>query len=102
MIALFAFFRAPWQERLAKEIAKKMAEGEVLSRFLAAIDQYWKDTEKAFLGGVAELDRRWEQGLEELRVQITNPEEGEKDLTALLKSMSHAHDFFLKMPCGCE
>jgi hypothetical protein len=94
VIALFSFFRAPWQERLAKEIAKKMADGNVLSRFLVAIDQYWKDTEKAFLGGVGELDRRWEQGLEELRDQIAHPEEGERRLSAILGAMTHARDFF--------
>ena len=97
-IALFALFRAPWQERLAKEIAKKMVESEAQEQFLKAIRQYWKDTESAFLGGVAELEKRWERSLEELRQQIADPEEGGRELTAILEGMSQAKSFFLEIP----
>ena len=62
------------------------------------IAQYWNDTEKAFRGGVAELERSWKGGLEELRLQVTNPEEGQKQLAAIVKGMERARDFFSKMP----
>lgn len=97
-LALFALFRAPWQKRLAEEVAKKMQAEDVSDQFLKAIRQYWNETESAFLGGVSELEARWAESLAELRAQVTDPEEGQKQLSIILEEMSSARDFFLEIP----
>nr|VFK28998.1 MAG: Dynamin family protein [Candidatus Kentron sp. MB]VFK29563.1 MAG: Dynamin family protein [Candidatus Kentron sp. MB]VFK74833.1 MAG: Dynamin family protein [Candidatus Kentron sp. MB] len=93
-LLLFAMFRGPWERRLAKTVRKKINEEKILDKLLNGIEQYWKDTEMAFLAGIEEMEKQRENSMDELRAQLDDPVKGEEKMRRILEVLNNANRFF--------
>lgn len=95
---IWAIFRGSWQKRLAKKLGENLSQKDVLSKLEEAVRKYWNSTETAFKQGADEVERQWQQKLEELRLQIENPEKGRKRVEETLERLEDARRFFSLIP----
>lgn len=85
-----------WRHGLAKSIIKSYEEKEYLINMKDCFDKYWDDTIKSFETGALEMEKEWENQINEYRILADekNIEIFEKKINELSRGL----DFFGKMP----
>lgn len=69
---IFALLGGGWKKQFAKAICNEMNKQNALSDFKKANETHWNDTIKAFNAGADEIEKSWNEQLENLRRNIEN------------------------------
>ncbi len=69
---LFAVFGGGWKKQFAKGICKEFEKSKVIDEFNSFIDNYWKDTQKAFILGADQVERDYESHKNALGYELVN------------------------------
>jgi transcriptional regulator with XRE-family HTH domain len=101
-LGAWALFGDSWQRRLAKKIAKTLEDNHLLDKLTAAADQYWTDTRSAFDQGADEVERKYQQYIENLRSLLGDDAVRSRErIERLIANMEALKDFFGAIPWRC-
>lgn len=72
VVALFTslLFSGGWEKSVAKKIVKEYDTKKCLMKYNEVIQNYWKDTERAFNAGADKLDEQWKKYVVELEEMV--------------------------------
>lgn len=105
-LSVFAILGGGWKKKTAKKIKEAYQEQNALEKFYEIIDQYWKDTESAFIIASDNMEKEWENYVNNigLKLQTYNPEELKQNIkeannfkTILLELSSQFVSSFTKL-----
>ena len=98
-LGVWALLGESWQSRLAKKLAKLLAEKEFLKKAENGVNSFWDQTWQAFEAGSNEVERRFGQYLLTNQQLLSDEEEGSREkIEATLKILEDLKDFFAGIP----
>ncbi len=72
VIGLVKLFGGGWEKSVAKKIVSSYEENNVMGKYRENIEEYWKNTEKAFNTSAEKLEQDWNTYVETLRNTVNN------------------------------
>ena len=72
VIGLVKLFGGGWEKSVAKKIVSSYEENNVIGKYRENIEEYWKNTEKAFNTSAEKLEQDWNTYVETLRNTVNN------------------------------
>jgi len=98
-LGLWALLGESWQSRLAKKIAKILADKEFLKKVEEGVNSLWEQTWRAFEAGANEVEKKFGQYLLTNEQLLSDEEEGSKEkIEATIKALEELKDFFAGIP----
>jgi tellurite resistance protein len=95
-LAAFAIFSGGWEKSLAKKLVNAYDDQDALMKYKKAINSFWEDTQKAFDASSDNMEKEWEDYVENMRGIIEN-----YDVDDIMKRLNVAREiknFFTNIP----
>ncbi|MDQ7839333.1 MAG: hypothetical protein RDU59_12670 [Thermodesulfobacteriota bacterium] len=95
-LAAFAIFSGGWEKSLAKKLIKAYDDQDALMKYKKAINSFWEDTQKAFDASSDNMEKEWEEYVENLRGMIENY--NVDDIVRRINAAREIKSFFANIP----
>ena len=95
-IGMFGIFSSGWKKKAARKIQKAYSDQGAADQYLQAINQFWSDTEKAFLTAADKMESDWNKHLEDLRYTVEHFDEDA--VQTRIRKAREVKDFFSNIP----
>ena len=95
-IAIFSLLPGEWEKKLAKQLVKVYNEKDALSKYKSTITTFWRDTQVAFNSGADNMEKVWQEHIENLQNMINNYDIN--DIEDRISKSKSIEDFFTNIP----
>jgi transcriptional regulator with XRE-family HTH domain len=95
-LAVFVIFSGGWEKSLAKKLVKAYDDQDALMKYKKAINSFWEETQKAFNASSENMEKEWDEYVENLRGMIEN-----YDINDIIRRINVAKEiksFFTNIP----
>lgn len=96
VMGLIQVFGGGWEQNVATNLVRAFEEKNVQDIYADAIKQYWEQVEQAFIAAARELDKKWDERVENLRRNL-NEYDVDK-INQNIQALNYINDFFDHIP----
>ena len=95
-LAVFTIFSGVWEKSLAKKLVKAYDDQDALMKYKKVINSFWEDTQKAFVASSDNMEKEWDEYVENLRGLIENYDVD--DIVRRINNAGELKSFFINIP----
>lgn len=71
-LSVFAFLAGGWEKRIAVKIIDEFNKQNASFKYKELVKEFWKDTEDAFIVAADEIEKKWNEYVEDLRKKVNS------------------------------
>ena len=95
-LGVFGIFSGGWKKRVAKKLKNAYEEQDALLKYNNCIDEFWEDTEVAFIAATEKMEEEWQTYVNDLREKLNNY--NIEELKQCVSQAEKTKDFFGNIP----